>query len=223
METPKKAPRGTRKRDVPLTEDGIYAMALQLIDADGVEALTMRKLATALDANPMSLYHHVPNKDALLSGVARTVGAQFRTATREDAAWQDRLRQLAEDFRTLAYRHPELMTYSFGRPEFIQPEDPFWLGLTAVLEDAGVPQQETPRVAAPVCAAVLGVLIAEINGSLHRWSALLPTTPAAGNGERTDTGSDDSRMFHEALEMIITGLESRLTAERAGRDGGEGQ
>ncbi|NBM18647.1 DNA primase, partial [Streptomyces sp. GC420] len=42
------------------------AAALRLIDADGVEALTMRKLATALDANPMSLYHHVPNKDALL-------------------------------------------------------------------------------------------------------------------------------------------------------------
>ena len=59
MEKVRKAPRGTRKRDVPLTKDGIYAMALQLIDADGVEALTMRKLATALDANPMSLYHHV--------------------------------------------------------------------------------------------------------------------------------------------------------------------
>ncbi|WP_328501471.1 TetR/AcrR family transcriptional regulator C-terminal domain-containing protein [Streptomyces sp. NBC_00457] len=208
---------------MPLTEDGIYAMALRLIDTDGVEALTMRKLATALDANPMSLYHHVPNKDAVLSGVARTVGAQFRTATREGTAWQDRLRQLAEDFRTLARRHPELMTYSFGRPEFIQPEDPFWLGLTAVLEDAGVPQQETPQVAAPVCAAVLGVVIAEINGALQRWSALLPTTPAIDDGERAGAGPDGSRMFHLALEMIIMGLESRLAAQRAGRDGGESQ
>lgn len=80
----KKAPRGTRKRDVPLTKDGIYAMALQLIDADGVEALSMRKLATALDANPMSLYHHVPNKDAVLRGLAERVGSQFRAGARED-------------------------------------------------------------------------------------------------------------------------------------------
>ncbi|MFD9539868.1 TetR/AcrR family transcriptional regulator [Streptomyces sp. NPDC060022] len=222
METPKKAPRGTRKRDVPLTKDGIYATALRLIDADGVEALTMRKLATAMDANPMSLYHHVPNKDAVLRGVARTVGAQFRTATREGAAWQDRLRQLAEDFRRLAHRHPELMTYSFGQPDFIQPEDPFWLGLTATLEDAGVPQEETPQVAAPVGAAVLGVVIAEINGALQRWSAFLPVPTAAGEGERTDTGRlDGSRMFHLALSLIITGLESQLTAEPVGRDGGE--
>ncbi|MCX5008612.1 TetR family transcriptional regulator [Streptomyces sp. NBC_00638] len=204
---------------MPLTKDGIYDMALRLIDADGVEALTMRKLATALNANPMSLYHHVPNKDAVLQGVARTVGAQFRTATREDAAWQDRIRQLAEDFRTLAHRHPELMTYSFARPDFIQPEDPFWLGLTAVLEDAGVPEAETPQVAAPVCAAVLGVLIAEVNGALHQWSALLPT--GDGDGGRADTGPDDSRMFHLALEMIIAGLNSRLTSERVGRDSSE--
>lgn len=57
-------------------------MALQLIDADGVEALTMRKLAAALDANPMSLYHHVPNKDAVLRGVAHRVGSQFSAEER---------------------------------------------------------------------------------------------------------------------------------------------
>ena len=55
---------------MPLTEAGIYAAALRLIDADGVEALTMRKLATAVDANPMSLYHHVPNKDCAADATA---------------------------------------------------------------------------------------------------------------------------------------------------------
>jgi AcrR family transcriptional regulator len=224
METQKKAPRGTRKRDVPLTQEGIYAVALELIDADGVDALTMRKIATALDANPMSLYHHVPNKDAVLRGVARMVGAQFRTATHEGLPWRDRIRQLAEDFRALAHRHPELMIYSFGRPEFIQPEDPFWLGLTAVLEDAGVPQDEIPEVAAPVCAAVMGVLVAEINGALRRWSALPPAAaPESGVGESAEPGPDGGRMFHLALEMIIAGLESRLAAGQAGRGGSDGR
>ncbi|MDX3262090.1 TetR family transcriptional regulator [Streptomyces sp. MI02-2A] len=198
---------------MPLTEAGIYAAALQLIDADGVEALTMRKLATVLDANPMSLYHHVPNKDALLRGVARMVGAQFRTVTLQDSPWQERIRLLATDFRTLAHRHPRLMTYSFGQPDFIQPEDPFWTALTATLDSAGVPHAEVPQIAAVMCAVVIGVLTAELNGALHRWSNLTPTAPTANENGPTEPGPDEDRMFRLVLDTLITGLESRLTAD----------
>lgn len=139
----------------------------------------MRKLATVLDANPMSLYHHVPNKDALLRGVARMVGAQFRTVTLEDAPWQERMRLLATDFRTLAHRHPKLMAYSFShQADFIQPEDPFWVSLAAILDAAGVPHSEFPQIAALVCAVITGVLSAELNGALRQWSSLKPPLSA---------------------------------------------
>lgn len=198
---------------MPLTEAGIYTAALRLIDADGVEALTMRKLATVLDANPMSLYHHVPNKDALLNGVARMVGAQFRTVTLEDAPWQERIRLLAADFRTLAHRHPKLMAYSFGQPDFLQPEDPFWAALTAILDAAGVPRAQISQVAAAMCAVVIGVLAAELNGALHRWSKLTPAAPAAGEDGPTDAAPDGDRMFRLVLDTLIAGLESRLAAD----------
>ncbi|MEV6027828.1 TetR/AcrR family transcriptional regulator [Streptomyces sp. NPDC052036] len=204
---------------MPLTEAGIYAAALQLIDADGVEALTMRKLATVLDANPMSLYHHVPNKDALLRGVARMVGAQFRTVTLQDAPWQERIRLLATDFRTLAHRHPNLMAYSFGQPDFIQPEDPFWAALTAILEAAGVPHSQIPQVAAVMCAVVIGVLTAELNGALHQWSNLTPTTTAAEDGP-TGAGPDEDHMFRMVLDTLISGLENRLTTDTDGQGTG---
>ncbi|MGW9135457.1 TetR/AcrR family transcriptional regulator [Streptomyces sp. NPDC055681] len=205
---------------MPLTEAGIYAAALRLIDADGVDALTMRKLATALDANPMSPYHHVPNKDALLRGVAKMVGAQFRTVTLEDAPWQERIRLLATDFRTLAYRHPNLMAYSFSHPDFIQPDDPFWAALIATLNALGVPPSEIQQIAALMCAVVIGVLIAELNGALHQWSNLKPTAPASG--EYSEDGPpggapDEDRMFRLVLDTIIVGLESRLTANRDAR------
>ncbi|GAA4603956.1 hypothetical protein GCM10023195_13300 [Actinoallomurus liliacearum] len=205
---------------MPLTEAGIYAAALRLIDADGVEALTMRKLASELDANPMSLYHHVPNKDALLRGVARTVGARFRTVTLEDAPWEERIRLLATDFRALAHRHPKLMAYSFGQPDFLQPEDPFWAGLTAILEAAGMPRSEIPRMAALVCAVVIGVLTAELNGALHRWSHLESTDLTVGEDGHTDAGPDEDRMFRLLLDTIITGLEIQLTAARDGQGAG---
>ncbi|WP_405552089.1 TetR/AcrR family transcriptional regulator [Streptomyces sp. NBC_01171] len=216
---------------MPLTEAGIYAAALRLIDADGVEALTMRKLATELDANPMSLYHHVPNKEAVLRGVTRMVGAQFRTVTLEDAPWQERIRLLAMDFRALAHRHPELMAYSFShQPDFIQPDDPFWTALTAVVAAAGVPQSEVSEIAALMVAVVVGVLTAELNGSLHQWSTLKP--PAFDEGEDGDGGADpdsadvapegpdQDHMFRLVMDTLITGLESRLTGDRDGRGAG---
>ncbi|MEV7684605.1 TetR/AcrR family transcriptional regulator [Streptomyces bungoensis] len=216
---------------MPLTEAGIYAAALRLIDEDGVEALTMRKLATELDANPMSLYHHVPNKEAVLRGVTRMVGAQFRTVTLEDAPWQERIRLLATDFGTLAHRHPELMAYSFShQPDFIQPDDPFWTALTAIVEAAGVPRSEVSEIAALMVAVVIGVLAAELNGSLRQWSTLRP--PGFDEGEDDDgnagpdsaetvpEGPDQDHMFRLVMDTLITGLEGRLTGDRDGRDAG---
>ncbi|MGW5367964.1 TetR/AcrR family transcriptional regulator [Streptomyces sp. NPDC004009] len=216
---------------MPLTEAGIYAAALRLVDADGVEALTMRKLATELDANPMSLYHHVPNKEAVLRGVTRMVGAQFRTVTLEDAPWQERIRLLATDFRTLAHRHPELMAYSFShQPDFIQSDDPFWTALTAIVEAAGVPRSEVSEIAALMVAVVIGVLTAELNGALHQWSALKPHGPGADEDGAADAdpgstgaapeGPDPDHMFRLVMDTLITGLESRLTAGPDARQAG---
>ncbi|WP_240467982.1 TetR family transcriptional regulator [Streptomyces dangxiongensis] len=216
---------------MPLTEAGIYAAALRLIDQDGAEALTMRKLATALDANPMSLYHHVSNKEAVLRGVTRTVGAQFRTVALENAPWQERIRLLAADFRTLAHRHPGLMAYSFShQPDFIQPDDPFWTALTAIVAAAGVPQPEVPEIAALIVAVVIGALTAELNGSLHQWANLKPPGPDSGEERPTDAaprptgagpeGPDQDHMFRLVMNTLIAGLESRLTADDDGRDVG---
>jgi AcrR family transcriptional regulator len=211
----KKAPRGTRKRDVPLTKDGIYAMALQLIEADGVEALSMRKLATALDANPMSLYHHVPNKDAVLRGLAERVGSQFRAGAREDLPWQDRLRQLALDFRKLSHSHPKLMAYSFARADYVQPEDPFWQGLINILSAAELPASEIPRVAASLCAIFTGLLVSELTGALQRWTTL-PPAPVGPDGEDAPSPAGDviDSMFNCALDATIVGLESHIARTR---------
>ncbi|MFF4398836.1 TetR/AcrR family transcriptional regulator [Streptomyces sp. NPDC001480] len=217
---------------MPLTEAGIYTAALRLIDEDGAEALTMRKLATVLDANPMSLYHHVPNKEAVLRGVTRMVGAQFRTVTLQDAPWPERLRLLATDFRTLAHRHPELMAYSFShQPDFIQHDDPFWTALTATVAAAGVPLSEVPEIAALIVAVVVGVLSAELNGALHQWANLKPPGPDTDGGDGpTDAapgstgagtaGPDRDHMFRLVMDTLITGLESRLTADRDSQDAG---
>jgi AcrR family transcriptional regulator len=69
-------PPGRAVRDAPPNRDGkitrevVLAAALELIDRDGAEGLSMRRLARALNRDPMVLYRHAPNKAALLDGVA---------------------------------------------------------------------------------------------------------------------------------------------------------
>ena len=60
-----------------VTRDAVLAAALEIIDRDGADALSMRRLARALDRDPMILYRHAPGKAALLDGVAETQLAQL--------------------------------------------------------------------------------------------------------------------------------------------------
>ena len=71
-----RAPRVGRTlyvRDMQLTRSRIITKAIELIEADGVEAVSMHRLATELGCSVMCLYHHVPSKCALLDGVADQV------------------------------------------------------------------------------------------------------------------------------------------------------
>src|SRR6476646_11387691 len=60
-------------RPVALTREQVLVAALEIIDEDGVEALTMRRLGQALDRNPMGIYRHAADKDALLDGIVEHV------------------------------------------------------------------------------------------------------------------------------------------------------
>ena len=77
---------GTRPpgRRPALTREQILTAALQIIDEDGVEALTMRRLGQALDRNPMAIYRHAADKDALLDGVVEHVAAELVAPRRPD-------------------------------------------------------------------------------------------------------------------------------------------
>lgn len=60
-------------RETALTREVVLRTALEIIDRDGVEGLSMRRMGQALGRDPMSLYRHAANKAALLDGVAELV------------------------------------------------------------------------------------------------------------------------------------------------------
>jgi AcrR family transcriptional regulator len=99
----------------PITRAAVLANALEIIDRNGVEGLSMRRLGEAVGRDPMVLYRHVPNKAAVLDGVAEMVFEQLSLdTTRPD--WTAALRHLAHDFRDLARAHPNVVPLLVTRP-----------------------------------------------------------------------------------------------------------
>jgi AcrR family transcriptional regulator len=98
-----------------ITRDVVLATALHLIDRDGADALSMRRLAQALGRDPMTLYRHAPNKAALLDGVTEIVLAQL-TLDPADPDWAGQLRAVGRDFRRLALAHPRVVPLLVTRP-----------------------------------------------------------------------------------------------------------
>ena len=82
--------------------------ALEIIDHDGADALSMRRLGAALDRDPMILYRHAPGKAALLDGVVESCSAQLHVDPAAPA-WAAQLRGVARDYRALALEHPNVV------------------------------------------------------------------------------------------------------------------
>jgi AcrR family transcriptional regulator len=133
------AARPRAGRPAALTREQVLVAALEIIDQDGVEALTMRRLGQALDRNPMGIYRHAADKDALLDGVVEYVLSELvvsREPVRVDESgdddagngdedWETTLRHTAHAFRRIALVHPNavplLVTRSVTGPLALRP------------------------------------------------------------------------------------------------------
>ncbi len=88
-----------------LTRDRIIKGAVALADVIGVDALTIRKLATALDTKPMSIYHYVANKEAIVDGMVDIVFSEIDLPN-FDIDWKSAIRQRSASARAALSRHP---------------------------------------------------------------------------------------------------------------------
>jgi AcrR family transcriptional regulator len=97
-----------------LTRDQIVAAAVRIIDADGVDALTMRRLAVELGSGVMSVYRHVRDRNELLDLVFDAVLSEIELAERN--AWEVALVDVARSLRAVLHRHPNMVDILGSRP-----------------------------------------------------------------------------------------------------------
>ncbi|WP_367129799.1 MULTISPECIES: TetR/AcrR family transcriptional regulator C-terminal domain-containing protein [Streptomyces] len=91
-----------------LSQDAIVREAIVMLDAEGIEALSMRKLAARLNAGATSLYRHVATKDELMELAVDQVFGEMAVPAADSADWRTTASQAAASFRATALRHPWL-------------------------------------------------------------------------------------------------------------------
>ena len=111
------ASRGQGER-AGLSRESVLDAAVALVDSDGLDGLSMRKLGAALGVEAMTLYHYVPNKAALLDGLVEWVVQHSATAPAlaSGLPWDRALRRYAETLRTTLLSHPGVLPLFFTRP-----------------------------------------------------------------------------------------------------------
>jgi len=90
-----------------LTREMLTAAALRIVDSDGLDALSMRRLGSELHVDPMAAYRHIPNKGLLLDEVVEAVMSEIDIeAVDASLSWQDQLRALAFSYLAALMAHP---------------------------------------------------------------------------------------------------------------------
>ena len=215
--------RGTgRGRRLGLTPEKVTAAAVEMIDRDGADVFSLRRLATELGIEAMSLYNHVPSKDALLDAVAERLLGEVDFSGADTGTWQQRLRAHAAAFRAAALRHPKAFQLVLTRPA----QSPAALQnircALASVSELDLPPKELVQVVRAFAAFIVGTIMREL-GSAIPVRARDSEQARRRLGEITATGdplllsvaphlatADHQAEYHYGIELLIAGLAARV-------------
>lgn len=151
-------------RSPRLTPDRIVSAAIELVDDEGLDALSMRKLARRLGVEAMSLYHHVASKGALLDLMVEQVYGEIQLDLVADR-WQDQVSNAMRSLRSALIAHPNLLPVVATRPVMSNKTMAMVeLGL-AILVNAGFTLDRSRQVMNVSVSFVIGHTLTEVGGS----------------------------------------------------------
>jgi AcrR family transcriptional regulator len=108
--------RGNTGRRRTLTRERILDAGIAIADAEGIDAVTIRRVSAALNVHPMSLYNHVSKKDDLLDGMAARLLGGLAIPDIASMHWKQVTRAVGGSYRRLGLDHPALFPYIVSRP-----------------------------------------------------------------------------------------------------------
>jgi AcrR family transcriptional regulator len=209
-----------------LSRERILRAAVEIMDAEGIEAVTMRRIGRELGVEAMSLYNHVEDKAAILDGVCEVVMAEFAFPPESDD-WRDLVRSGACAWRDILRAHPNVIALFAERKHPLSSIDalrPMEFALD-VLRRSGLPDAEVVNAFRVLGGYIMGFVMIETGkmmsgmggeqdatredveeilpaGEVPNFLALLPHLGACQPDQNFDFG----------LELIISGIEARVAA-----------
>ncbi len=206
----------------PLTRERIVEAALRIMDAEGLEAVSMRRVAREVDVEAMSLYHHVEDKEDLLDGVCEHVmaGFDFPEPTND---WAENCRRAARAWRRVLQAHPGVMRLFAerrGPVRSIDPVRPMEHALR-LLRESGLSDRDTAQAFHAFGGYIQGFVMMELGSiaggsdeehmKMHaelaathpdEFPALLAVSPYFAE-------CDPDEQFEFGLDLLIRGLEAK--------------
>ncbi|WP_031469350.1 TetR/AcrR family transcriptional regulator [Sciscionella sediminilitoris] len=197
----------------------ILRAAIGLADREGLAALSMRRLGTELGVEAMALYHHFPNKDALLDGVVGELVAEADVPEFGGADWRDNLRVYTRARFDTLVAHPNLIPLTLSRPATTEGNLRIMERVLRSLENAGF----EPLRALDMVFALNGLIV--INAALltgigdapephgepgqtDRLARLSPENyPLLVAAAEAGAGRGPTARFEFALEALLAGFE----------------
>lgn len=218
-----------------LTTELVVSRAMEVADAEGIQALTIRRLSVALGMTPMAVYRHVRDKSHLLDLMADRLMSDLDQGTRPTAGagaerWEERLRRLLNNYQTVLAAHPatpQLVTRPFVSTAGLRVSE----SLLEILESAGFSPNEAVELLQAIIPLVLGP-------ALHRagWGKSSPdlaldsarmeesmtgVTPGeyphvAGVVDRLLDWSDSAAIDLMTVDILVAGVAALAARRRAG-------
>jgi AcrR family transcriptional regulator len=211
---------------VPLTREAVVDAALRVLDREGMDGLSMRRVAEELGTGAASLYWHVRNKEQLLQLLFERVTEELQLPEPDPSRWQEQLKELARQMLEVMRRHRDVARVSLGRI----PAGPTLARLTewmfALLQPVGIPDRVIAYLGdfmglylgAYAFEESLGVVSPtgeemapeEIVRLLHEYTLALPEDRFPRTRAAADvlfSGAPAER-FEFALDLVVRGLET---------------
>lgn len=183
-------PARSRAAREPLSRERILRAALALVDRDGLDALTMRRLADDLGSGPMSLYHHVKDRDDLIDGIAELLASRLDPPRADD--WQGYAREAARAIYRIGHVHPKAFAPLVARPSTTTVPHMLTIigGLLERLLAAGFDDRSAVLATRTLANYLIGAVLSDVLGRIE-----LPGEPI-----------DPDEEFEAGLENVLRGI-----------------